>query len=561
MSVTLDNGSFGGTVRMPADASPAKSAAPANTAPSDKPPAATPPGIPKVTAQNVKLALAAQKPQAPPTPLVQARAAPAVDNAVASVRDTLQQVESGTVGKVTDITPTVTALPPADRNTLVSRLSDQELRTWMDATRQHTNPEDQQPLFNTLAQGLDNQQLGRVITSLDRDNVINDDNAAFVGRFGDAIAANKPAGELREFVQSAAGQIESDQKTALIVAKSLETLGAQAMPSTYSGGIPYLPPNHFEPALAALSDSQLDSVVQAAAQERFEGNARVYDPAPLVALLDRAATAPLSSQQTQRLVESGLGVMQRLVQSPDEGPRTEEINAQLVGSLARLIGSEHGASVEQRAQLFEMTANTWGGFAGNNTQVDTAIASALEGLLTTDTTGVMGELETQHREGAGMTRFVREMMAQGRAEELKPIVAQLQLGNDLQGDPITRFAARDSAGNHRHANVLGYFVGSVYSGVSQLNASKDDTVGMLGDVFDLTSILTGAGGRAFSALQFLTTKVVEQRVDDYKSGTIDLRDTISQLAYPASPDGRRYEGSAAEGAYDSALGRVIDNNG
>ena len=557
MTILVDNGSSRSVISPPRDT------ASKNPEPAADVKAQTPSGVPAFNKRALEMA-ATQKAQTPVRQhlaLAQAKAPPAADKAVASVRANLQEVEGGTIGKVADITPIVTALPPAERNTLVSQLSDKELRTWMDATRLHTNPEDQQPLFNALAQGLDNRQLGRVITSLDRDNALNADNVAVVGRFGDAVAANKPAGELRQFVQSAASRVEGDQKMALVVAKALDALGAQSMPSSYSGGIPYTPTDQFEPAIASLSDTQLDSVLRSAAQERFDANMRSYDPKPLAALLDRAASAPLGSAQRQRLVESGLGVMQQLVERPDEGPRHDDVNAAVASSLARLIGSEHGASTEQRAQLFELTANAWGGFAGNDNKVDAAIATSLNGLLATDTNAVMGELETQFREGAGVTRFVREMIAQERAEELKPIMARLQLGNELKGDPIARFGAQDSAGNHRHANVLGYFVGSVYAGVSQLNQSADSTAGVLGDVFDLTSIVTGLGGRAVDAFKFVTTKVVEQRIDDYKDDNTKLRDTVATLAYPTAPDGRRFEGSAAEAAYDSALGRVIDNNG
>jgi hypothetical protein len=556
MALMLDTGRH-----LPA-ASPPVSVPSKTSAPDVEAKVPTPRGADSFSRRAIdSAARSAEKPAARTAALVQARVTPAADEAVASVRAKIEEVESGVAGKVSDITPIVTALPAADRNTVVSRLSDKELQTWMNASSRYTNPQDQQPLFDALAQGLDNRQLGRVITSLDRDNALNADNVAVVGRFGDAVAANKPAGELRQFVQSAAGRVEGDQKMALVVAKALDTLGAQSMPSSYSGGIPYTPPNQFEPAIASLSDTQLDSVLRSAAQERFDANMRSYDPKPLAALLDRAASAPLGSAQRQRLVESGLGVMQQLVERPDEGPRHDDVNAAVANSLARLIGSEHGASTEQRAQLFELTATAWGGFAGNDNKVDAAVATSLKGLLATDTNAVMGELETQFREGAGITRFVREMIAQGRAEELKPIMAQLQLGNELKGNPIARFGAQDSSGNHRHANVLGYFVGSVYAGVSQLNQSADSTAGVLGDVFDLTSIVTGLGGRAVDAFKFVTTKVVEQRIDDYKDDNTKLRDTVATLAYPTAPDGRRFEGSAAEAAYDSALGRVIDNNG
>jgi hypothetical protein len=486
-------------------------------------------------------------------------AAPPVDQALLSVQDSLAQVAGGAVGKVFDIAPTVAALSPADRNNLVSRLSDQELHLWLEAAGQHTNPEDQQQTFDALAQGLDDKQLGRVIAALDTDTAVNSDNAGVVGRLGDAIVAHKSAAELQQFVQSSAGQVEGDQKTALIVAKALDALGAQALPSTYAGGIPYTPPNHFEPAVAALSDTQLNSVVEAAAQETVEGNARVVDPSVLVALLDTASTAPLGSEQTQRLIESGLGVVQRVVERPDEGPRAAEVNAQLVGSLTKLIGSEHGASIEQRAELFEATANTWGEFAGGNAETDAAIATALKDLLATDTNGVLGELEAQHGEGKGVTTFVRELIAQGRADELKPIVTQLQRGNDLTGDTITRYTSGDGE-QHKHAQVLGYFVGAIYAGTSQLDKNKDDQAGVLGDVFDVAAWVPGVDGKVLDMAKFAATKAFENDIDTYKKSNDDLRTSLHSLAYPTDADGRRLDDVDFELPYKTNVDWVINHN-
>ncbi len=484
------------------------------------------------------------------------------DEALTSVRENLQAVDTGRIAAVEDIQSTATALPPDARNAVVSKLSDQELQSWMNATNKFTNPEDQQPMFDALAQGLDNKQLGRVIQALDPDNAISDANVAIVGRLGNAVVNNKSATELKQFVQSAAGTVERDQKMGVVVAKALGTLGEQSTPSTYSGGVPYTPTDSFGPALTSLNDAQLNSVVDAAGQERFEGNARVYDASPLVALLDAGAAAPMSNQQKDRLIDAGLNTLQRLADRPDEGRQGGAVDGKVAASLGRLINSEQGDSIERRAELFDKIASAPSAFASSDGAADKTIATSLKNLLATDTNGMMAELETQFREGAGLTRFVSEMIEQGRAEkDLKPIVAQLKLGNQLDGDPIQRFEAKDSEGDYRNAQVLGFFVGAVYSGVSALNADKDTEAQALSDMFNIASIATGVGGRAVDLGKLVVTKALDQHIADYKSKNIELRDTISKLAYPMDANGRRYEGGKAEISYDTAVGRVKDNNG
>jgi hypothetical protein len=472
------------------------------------------------------------------------------------------EVDAGTSGKVVDINQTVADLPAPERNALVSELSDDELETWMSAVRLYTNPEDHEQLFNTLAQGLDDDQLGRVIVALDPDTALNADNVAIVNRLGEAIVANKSPAELIQFVQSTAGQAEDDQKAALIVAQAFNTLGAASRPSTYSGGIPYLPPNHLETALASLSDSQLASVLNAATQEHFEGSTRVYEPSLLLSLLDRAADGPLSSQQKLRLVESGMGIVSSFYERPDESGRHDGMATQVLSSLTRVIDSERGASVQDKAALFELVATKWSGIAGDYGEVDRAMGTSLTGLLMSDTNGVVGELESQMRGGDGMTHFVREMISQDRAKELYPIVAQLQRGNDLAGDPIARFKAADGEGNSLHSAELGYFTGAVYSAVSQLNNSKEENAGTLGDLFGVGSsfIPNPVGSGVVATTGFVVDEVEKVRIDAYQRDNVELRDTIEALAYPKLPDGRLYDGSVAEGPYDEAVGRVIDNN-
>jgi hypothetical protein len=498
----------------------------------------------------------------PPPPPPPAPAVNDVKEKLASARELLSAIESDTYGMVPELNETVAALPPAERNALVSSWSDSELQTWLDASRLHTNPEDQQALFNTLAQGLDDEQLGRVMIMLDASNVLTADNEVTVRLFGDAIVANKSPTELLQFVQASAGQAEDDGKTALIVAQALDALGAQSRPSTYSGGIPYTPPNYLETALASLSDSQLDSVLQAATQERFEGSACVYEPSILLSLLDRAADGPLSSEQKLRLVDSSMSVVPSFYERPDESGLRDGLHTEVLTSMTRVIDSERGASAQDKAALFELVATKWNGMAGDYGEVDHELGTSLTGLLTSDTNGVVGELESQMRWGAGMTCFVREMISQDRTEELHPILAQLQRGNDLAGDPVARFEAVDGEGNSLHAPELGYFTGSVYAAVSQLNSSREDNAGILGDLVGVGSafIPNPAGQGAGAAASVLIDEAEKARIEAYQQDNLDLRNTIEELAYPRMPDGLLYDGSVAEGPYDEAVGRVIDHN-
>jgi hypothetical protein len=476
-----------------------------------------------------------------------------------SMRSALQEVRDGRFGKVSDVNQTLAALPAAERNALVAQLSDDELETWITAAARYTNPKDQEPLFDALAQGLDDRQLGRVIDMLDRDNALNTDNVAIVNRMGEAIVANKSPAELVQFVRSTAGQAEHDQKAALIVATALETLGAMSRPSTYSGGIPYTPPNHLETVLASLSSAQLDSVVQAATQGRIDHNVRVYEPSLLLSLLDRAADGPLSSQQRQRLVEASMKVLPSFYARPDESPRADPA-PQVLRAVTRLIDSEHGASVRNKAVLFETVTAQWK--AGDHGSMDRAIATSLKALIMSDTNGLMDELESQQPDGVAMTEFVREMIAQGRAKELHPIIAQLQLGNALSGDPIARFEAVDRNGDSTHAEDLGYFVGTAYAAIEQLNHGREKNAGLLGELFGIGSsfIPNPVASGSVDALGSAIDKAEQARIERYQNANLDLLGVLEELAYPKEPDGRLYNGSQAEGPYETALAEVMRNN-
>jgi hypothetical protein len=484
--------------------------------------AQTPPPTPKPTST----------PTPTPTPTQAANPAkPPVDPVEPARQAVVKRLDQNgwfndtTHDELREINSEVHKLAPSDRNALVSKLSDDELKTWAGEVGSHgvlgtggLERDERKALFDDLAKGLDGQQLARV-------------SKAFNGEveakeLGDAIAAQSTPQARREFVQAMAGRVESDPQAAVQVAKAIGGLKGHGA--------------EVDAALGALSDSQLSAVIKAAKQEWSHtsvapmggGSLTVtYDVAPLTSMLDAVAT---------------------------------------------------GRNADAKAKVFEYAAkelkaisetNSGLGIAVIKKGAEEAITQSLSGLVTSDTNGVMRSLESNFREGRGITTFSEQMIRQGRNGELKVIIEQLRLGNDGKGDPVKRFEATEGAGNERNAQTLGYFVGSIYSGVSAINRNIDKQAGMVKAIFgaslsggkDVAGMWLSSGAKGAVGVLVATAGAVgivatDQIARDMKAGNKDLREGLSELAFPRDAQGRKYEGEEAETAYDAAVSRVITAN-
>src|SRR5690606_12518162 len=91
-----------------------------------------------------------------------------VDSAVNTIRDNLDQGFwdwDVSHGDLAENNSTLADLTPAQRNEVISRLSDGDLDTWADeinGSLGELSAGERQDLFNSLAQGLDAEQLARV---------------------------------------------------------------------------------------------------------------------------------------------------------------------------------------------------------------------------------------------------------------------------------------------------------------------------------------------------------------------------------------------------------------
>lgn len=466
-----------------------------------------------------------QSPTSPASPTTD----PAVDQATQQVKGKLN--EDGWFNDVTndelkDIAGTFDRLNPQQRNEVIKNLSDAELKKLADESGSMgifgtggLSRDEKRAMLEDMVQGADGTQLERLSKAFS-----SEDDAKLLG---DAIASHAGNDAKLDFVKRMAGQVEGNEQVALQVAKAIGGMKGSA--------------THVDQALEALSGNKLHSVVQAAQQENLSTNplsrgtsVLTYDVGPLQSMIDAAATGN-SVEQKARLFDSAATVLNDISKvsyfMPGRGVIKNDAEARLTQSLSKLI--------------------------------------------TSDTNGVMAELESQFRSGKAITTFTKQMIEQGRTDELKVIVSQLQKGNDLQGDPLQRFTATDANGDYVNAQTLGYFVGSVHAASHKLKLDVDRQVSTFKAIFggglsggkDAVSNLWLSGGAAkavlgvgvgaVAAIGLLTADEIGRSM---KAGVVSQRDALTEFAYPRLPNGRLYEGEQAETPYDTAAHRVFVEN-
>ncbi|TWI05881.1 hypothetical protein IP90_00143 [Luteimonas cucumeris] len=444
-----------------------------------------------------------------------------VNSAVDTVKDRLDQGFLDwdvTHGDLTDISAAVNELEPSERNELISRLSDDDLKNWtqeIDGLNGALSAEERQDLFNKLAEGLDGEQLTRLVEAFD---------GSPGGReaLGAAVAQHASSEAKVAFVQATAGSIDAEYSAQQGRWGNAETVVIASILSSLAGD-----PDAFGQALGSLSDSQLRDVMEV-------GLGRTY-----VAGHNYASTS-VNASVTAAIIAGAANLT-----DPALKARVFEIGAQ------------------QIAILRDETINPLGGADAPAAQ----ITAALTQLLDSDTTGVVRELETAFRDGKGLTSYLAEQLEHGGEAGQKQIgefIAKLQSGNDLSEDPQARFLATDADGNYRNAQMLGYFMGGVEAGINIVAGNRADEAAMIATVFKGVVGAFGAinpgTGVAASGVSTLTDLMVTSAADGYKNDASNLRDTLTSLAYPRDDQGRPFEGEQAETPYDTALLRVVNAN-
>ncbi|HEV2764426.1 MAG TPA: hypothetical protein VGV38_15715, partial [Pyrinomonadaceae bacterium] len=365
-------------------------------------------------------------------------------------------------------------------------------------------------LFDTLASRLDGANLARFADALDEPS----DGQLF----GASIANRASDSATEQFIRTSAARAESDPTTAVAVAEAIGGLANN--------------PAALERALSGLTQTQIDKIVQAATQERMHTNpfgssvTFTYDAAPLGRALEAVSR----------------------IQNPDIKARFFEAGA---------------------AQLKKLEeTNTGLGLVVLKGDSERQVRDGLTAILNSDTTGVVGSLENEFRDGKGLTAYMKSMLENGQERQVGEMISRLLEGNDHSQNPVERFGARvnrPDGPQYDNAEDVGFFLGAVHAAARQITGDRDKQANIVKNVFSSIAGAVGAtgpqAGVAAALLNGLTTAAVDDVVSRLNNGTLELRDALRLLAFPRDPQTNEpYEG-AAEAAYDSAVGRVIDANG
>ncbi|HEX7314738.1 MAG TPA: hypothetical protein VF297_12505 [Pyrinomonadaceae bacterium] len=456
-----------------------------------------------------------------------------VDSTVRLIQEKLD--ESGWFNDVThseleEIERAVSGLTPEEASAVFSRLSDDNLRKWADELGSNGwfgtggfDGSETERLFNMLAGKLDGASLARFATAL---QVQGDDK---VKSFGAAVAAHASDTAKEAFVRASASRIETDPATAVAVAEVLASMRNN--------------PAALQRVLGSLTAGQVEKIVAASVQESRHTTTNwsiggppsttttiSYNAAPLGRLLDAVST--VSDPRLKAMFFEPAA--QQLKKIEDGGS--------LIESLGGVIYFK-GDSVEQ-------------------------IRNGLTNIINSDTTGVVGALETMPDSytGKGLTAYLKSMLNSGQERQVGEQVSRMLLGNDLSGNAVARFRARANGNSgdslYDNAENLGYFLGAVRSATKQISDDAGKRAESIKNIFSAVLGAVGATGTgpgvAASGLNWLSTELINSVSNQMREGRTTAYDALIQLGIPRVDAATVYDGPA-EDAFKSSFGFVVDN--
>jgi hypothetical protein len=433
----------------------------------------------------------------------------AVGNAVSTIKENLTESWRDwdvSHGDLMENNKTMQGLSPAQRNEVISQLSDGDLRKWageINGTVGGLSASEQQSLFNSLAEGLDGKQLARVANAFSGE-------PDSVTQLGKTIGARADADTKVEFVKAMAPSTTERQVT-------LVDNGFLAPSSTLSGNEDARAvgevlasmakqPSSFNSAIAALSDEQLQSVMDASAMETSTTTAMStgmgaasstsvdYNP-KLVADITRAAASSSDAKTKARVFEAA---SEQLKEISDAG-----------GALTPYIGK--AADVKQ-------------------------VSDAMTTLLRSDPNGIVTQLRTNvDATGGSLVNYSSALMGQGQEKTVRNLLVSLQQGNDGKGNAFNNFS------NPAVARNLGFFTGSVAAAINNKTSDRGDQANMVKNIFGAGFGAAGAANPAAGVIASVGNGITAQTIDgivkDLADGDKALKQSMYELAIPRNSSG------------------------
>ena len=454
-----------------------------------------------------------------------------VDAAVKLIHEKLD--ESGWFNDVThseleDIERTINDLSPGEATAVFNKLSDADLKKWADELDSNGwfgtggfDGGEKQGLFQMLAGKLDGQNLARFAAALS-----GEDN---LRKFGEAVAGRGSDAAKEGFVRAAAAKAESDPATALAVAETIASMKNN--------------PAALERTLGALTQTQIDKIVEAATQKHQYTST------------NWSLGGPPSATTTITYNAAPLGRMLDAVASVGD----PKLKARFFEPAARQL-----KEIEEAGSVIESI----GGINYFKGESVSQIRNGLTNILNSDTTGVVGALETMPDSytGKGLTAYLKSMLASGQEKQVGEFVTRMLLGNDLKGNAVERFRAQTpgTSGDSLYDNAenLGYFLGAVRSAAKQISDDMGKQADFVKNIFGAVLGAVGAAGTgpgvAAAGLGWLSSELINGVSNRMKDGKMNIYDALIQLGLPRVDANTIYDGPA-EAAFKSAFSFVVDN--
>ena len=463
----------------------------------------------------------------------------AVDNAINSIKDNLSQGFFDwdvSHGDLKSINSTLADLTPSQRNEVISGMSDAELESWageVHGSLGGLNADERQTLFNDLAAGLDAEQMVRMVEAFDGSG-----NPDSVRELGAAVATHGSPDAKQAFVEAMAGRTNTgdadfnpqpthrNDVTDKLVADPDALAVAEVLAS--------LEGEYFDDAWNALSDSQQTSVMQAgigqAETSSRNGNITNFDTSLASRIADAAASSDDANVKADvfELASAKLAVVQS--------------------------GGDNGAVP------FGV------GTDSRNASARDALATSMTTLINTDVNAIVARLEGVDHDGSALVTYISEQLDAGREDQIGELITKVQKGDDLQGDPATRFTETDAGGQYANAHNLGYLMGAVEAGVRDVTGDRVAQAEMIRDIFGGALQIAGIPGGGPSAsgsrtgVDMLTDQIIDSIVEGYEQDGAKLSDVMYELGYPTDAKGDPVNHPGAEAVFKSQRGHVLDEN-
>jgi hypothetical protein len=450
-----------------------------------------------------------------------------VGDAVNTIKDNLSESWNDwdvSHGDLTENNRVIADLTPEQRNEVIGELSDGDLDKWADeihGTLGDLSASERQELFNSLAEGLDSEQLARVTAAFEG----HDGSIAELGR---AIGERAPATVRVDYVERMAGQTDSGDKLDIDAGFGYAS-STRADPEAIAVGEVLASlsddPASFDRAIGALSDSQLDSVLESAAGGSMTtvtmgrgGSTTVdYDPALLSNIVNAAARSDDAAVKA-RVFEGAAGQLQDI---QDAG-----------GLFTPYIGQSDDVA---------------------------AVSDALGNLIDSDPNGIVTQLRTHtDPSGQAMVSYTSGLLASGQEDRVRDTIVRLQQGNDGSGNAYDAFQDPVVSRN------LGYFTGATAAAINGIADGHKQEADMLKNIFGAGFGAAGAANPAAGVIASIgngiTAQTIDSIVDAVAEGDKELKQALYELGIPRDSSGAINDDGPGYDSYNAAFAAVAEAN-